>query len=57
MKPWLGTPEFLTDSAEQALVEQRGRAILAQQAGRAAAKAAKPKGRRNAQDTERRKAA
>ena len=57
MKPWLGTTEFLTDSAEQALVEQRGRAILAQQARRAAAKATKPKGSRNVQDAERRKAA
>ena len=40
MKPWLGTSEFLTDGAEQALMEQRGREILAQQARRSGRKAA-----------------
>ena len=43
MKPWFGTTDFLTDSAEQALLEQRGREIMAQQARREARKAAEAK--------------
>ena len=56
MKPWLGTTKFLIESAEQALLEQRGREILAQQARRVADKAPKPKSSCNNQDAERRKA-
>ena len=59
MKPWLGTSEFLTDDAEQALLEQRGREILAQQARREAKKVVdtKAKNPRFAEGAERRKAA
>ena len=57
MKPWLGTTEFLTDSAEQALLEQRGQEILAQQARRAAGKAAKPRSSRSVEAAEQRKVA
>ena len=60
MEPWLGITDFLTDSAEQVLLERRGREIMAQQARREAKKAAEARAKSaiagNMDDRHRRKA-